>query len=465
MNCKRNYDILSGVNGCNRMFSKILKRVSLSVVFGLLAVSLLFAQQGPGYKKFKDGETARQQKNYSEAIERYKEAISLEKSNFRYYYRKGECEMKLNPPNYDAAISSFNEAIKVNPGFTSGYVLIAQVYIKKKDFNSAITNLNTAYDKEQDQAKKIKYKLFTIKLLQKIDKPQDALKEVQALKGIASDDLRVMSAEGDVYGKLGQWEQAADAYNRALEKAKASGAAQKELSKYKFGAGLAYFKLNKTDKYDAILKDLQSYDPATANKLKRAAKGASSSKFLRMATAYLKAEDYDEALSWVNKAIEQNDNPALSNKVAGIIYLQKGQTSQAITHFSKAAAEEKDPKKLSKIHQDMIKLQLRNSDYSGALSTSTKILQTSPNDSKIHFMKAQCEYKLGQYANCIASLETALKGMPDNTAPDKKALYYFVMGRAAKKSGNNDKAKEAFAKASFGAFKAAAQAEAQGLTK
>jgi len=448
------------------MWHKVMKRLTLSVAFMLLAGCLLFAQNGPGFAKYKEGEASRRQKRYAEAIEKYKEAIAIEKSNFKYFYRKGECEMKMTPPNYDASIASFNEAIKVNPGFTSGYVLIAQVYIKKKDYNSAITNLNTAYEKEQDQSKKIKYKLFTIKLLQKLDRPQDALKEVQALKSLASDDLRVMSAEGDVYGKLGQWDQAADAYNRALEKAKAGGASNKELSKYKFGAGLAYYKQNKMDKYSAILKDLESVDAAMANKLKRAAKGASSSKFLRMATAYLKAEEFDEALTWVNKAIEQNDNPALSNKVAGIIYLQKGQTSQAITHFSKAAAEEKDPKKLSKIHQDMIKLQLRNSDYQGALNTAQKILSGGgAQDPKILFMKAQSEYKIGKYAECIATLESVLKAMPENTPKDKQALYYFVMGRAAKKAGNNDKAKEAFTKAAFGPFKAAAQAEAQGLAK
>ncbi|MCS6905843.1 MAG: tetratricopeptide repeat protein [Bacteroidia bacterium] len=426
---------------------------------------MVFAQKGPGYQKYNQARQKQREKKYEEAIKLYDEAISLEKTQYKYYLGKGLCLSKLDPPKLDEAIQAYTECLKVNPGYSKAYVYIAQIYIKKNDIDKAIENYNLAYEKEQDLSQKIAYKIQAINLLSKLEKHDQAMKELQTLKNIAGDDLRVMALEGSVYGANNQWEQSLDAYQKAVKKATAVPMTPAEIAKYKVGEGLAYYRLGKMKEYETILAELKTTSPKHYRLLQKQAKGAGATKQIRLAMAYFKAEEYDEALKYINQAIEKKENLNTSYYIAGMILSKQGKTTQAVTQFTQAAQEEKDPKKLSKIYNTLIRLQFQGNMYNEAINTANNILSKNPNDYSVIFLKGLAEYKAGKYAEALSSYDKALGALGEKGRADLKAKYNFCIGLAAKKAGSKDKAIAAFKNAkTAGAFKVAADEELKMLT-
>lgn len=270
----------------------------------VIPTSGVYAQKGPGYKKYREAMAAQKAKRYDDAVKYYDEAINLEKTQYKYYFGKGYCLTKLKEPKYQEAIQAFTEALKVNPGLSSAYVYIAQIYVKQKEIDKALENYNLAYEKEQDLSKKIVYKITAIKLLSKQEKHEKAMSELQTLKGIAPDDLRVFQLEGDVYGNLGQWDQALEAYQKAVKKATAIPMTPSEIARFKFGEGLAFCRLGKNSDYERIVGELKSSSSIWAKRLQSACKGGST-KLIRLALAYLKVDEYEEALKYIENAIEK----------------------------------------------------------------------------------------------------------------------------------------------------------------
>lgn len=446
------------------------KKIFIPFTFMLLmlfAGQQAWAQGGAGASKYREAETARKAKNMKEAIDLYDQAIKLEPINAKYWFRKGQTHLAMkDDANIDQAIKSFEKAVEFNPGLTSGYVMLYKIYASRKDANNAIRYLKLAYEKETDQSKKVKYKVLTAKYYLTQDKANDALRELQDAKALSPNDLQVLATEGDVQGALGNWSQALDSYNKALSIATPVMKEGMQLAKYKIGVGLANYKLGKMAEYEKIYNELNS-SPATrkaATRLARLAKGNQSSLPLRLASSYMAISEFDEAKKYANQAIQQGTNLAMSYQILGYIHAKAGENSLAISAFSKAAGEEKDPAKLNKIYSTMVMLQFRNGDYQPALTTANKLLEKSPDNAKVLFLKAQSEYKLGRFNDCVATLDKVLSNPAVAKGSDvQKAKYYFLSGVAAKKSSKLDKAKDSFTKAQFGSFKAAAKSELQAL--
>ena len=387
------------------------KYLPLFLFLFIFATTINVFGQGLGKKDFLDGEAARKRKDWDAALKAYDAAIGKESNNYKYYARKGMV-LKQMKKSTDA-IAAFNESVKYNTNYTNGYVQIAMIYYADKKFDDAIKYFNMAYDKEGDAQKKIKYKIYTAKLFIKDGKPDKAVAEINTAKTLpgADNDPSLLVTEGEVNGAANRWQDALNAYQKALAKAQAAKLSSAQLGKYKFGVGLSYYKLDNQAEYKKIYDDLKSTNPTWAKRLQRAATGAqSTTKYLALSASYLKGGIYDEALKNVNKAIEANDNLALAHKMAAIIYQKTGQISQAITSYSKSAQEEKDPKKKNQTYSKLINLQFTNKDYNGALATAEKILSADPSrqDPSILHLKGQAQYFLGQYAQAVASCEQAV---------------------------------------------------------
>jgi tetratricopeptide (TPR) repeat protein len=441
------------------------RKMLFLLTFFCLVASITFAQKGPGYQKYSQARNKQKEKKYDEAIKLYDEAINLEKTQYKYYLGKGLCLSKLDPPKLDEAIQAYTESVKVNPGFSKAYVYIAQIYLKKNDIDKAIENYNLAYDKEQDVSQKIVYKIQAINLLTKSDKNDQAMKELQNLKNLAGDDLRVMALEGSIYGANNQWEQSLDAYQKAVKKAAAVPMTPAEIAKYKVGEGLAYYRLGKIKEYETILAELKTTSPKHHKLLLKQAKGGGATKQIRLAMTYLKADEYDEALKYINQAIEKKENLNTSYFIAGMILNKQGKTTQAITHFSQAAQEEKEPKKLDRINTILIRLQFQGNMFNEAITTANAILVKTPNNYNVLFLKGLAEYKAGKYAEAISTYDKALSNLGEKSNPSLKAKYNFCLGLAAKKAGSKDKALAAFKNAkTVSTFKVAADEEIKMLT-
>lgn len=427
--------------------------------FMLLLLPTMLLAQGPGFTAYKKGEQYRRQQNYEQALQQYEEAIRLEDNNYRYYARKALVEIKLK--KFDAAIRSFENATRVNPGWTSGFLYLAKLSMRSKDYASAVRYMNQAYDNERDQAKKLRYKLLTVKLLLKTEQPQRAMSELQKAKSLAPDDARVLGTEGDVQTELGNHQAAIASYQGALNRLPGDAPAKQKV-KYHIGLAVAHYKSGNKQKADQIAtENIKPVSTRAYRLYKYKTQGSGAAKYLALARGYMKANAFSEAMENVNKAIEAGDKNAISYKFQGLIYYKQGQMQQAIMAFTRSAEAEEDEKKKAKLYGMMVKLQFNSQLYREALQTADAYLQTDPNNAQILLYKAQSQYQLGQYQ---AAISTAEQGMSQVDGKPRQAVYQFVIGLAAKKAGNTERAAEAFKAAQMGPFKYAAREEARSLS-
>lgn len=205
------------------------------VLLFLLISNIALAQGGLGAGKYQEAQSAVQRRDFATAIKLYDEAIKAEPNNSKYWFKKGQAQMGLrDEKEYDNAINSFLKATEYNPSLTSAYVNIYKLYAKKKDANNAIKYLRLAFEKESDQQKKIQYKVLSAKFYLSQDKSQEALRELQDAKALSPNDVSVLYTEGDINGKMGNWTQALDSYNKALEVvSKIPGLRADKIAKYK----------------------------------------------------------------------------------------------------------------------------------------------------------------------------------------------------------------------------------------
>ncbi len=424
----------------------------------LLAPAALMAQGGPGTKKSQEGRSLMAQKNYNGALAAFQEAVRLEPNNARYYYYKGNCEEKLK--KMGDALASYKKATELKKDYSQAYLKLANLSMKSKDYNGAISALNSAYANEQDNGRKVTYKVTVVKLLLKQNRPQDAMNELNVIKPLApADDIRITNTEGDVYAAMNNWPKAIDSYKKAVEKSKEMVPAQ--AAKYNYNLGFAYFRSNDAVKAQETWKAVENTRYAKKVKSLTALSGARFQ--IAVASGYLKANVLDDALDYANKAVQAEPTNSSAYRVLATVQMKKGQNALAIANLNKAADNEKDEVKKSKLHAQMIRLQFTSNDYNGALSTANKILAKTPNNMTILGLKAQAEYQLGQFANSIKSTDAALGAVPKGDLV-KSAPYWFTQGLAAKKAGDVERAKKAFQSASVGIFKAAAKIESDKLS-
>ncbi|MDW8235996.1 MAG: tetratricopeptide repeat protein [Bacteroidia bacterium] len=415
-------------------------------------IYVLWGQQGNS--AFKQAEGHRKKKEYQAALEKYNEAIQLEPNNAMYHFRKGEVLGHLK--KYQEAIASYQKALELNPGLTAAYARMAGVYMKQKDYNAAISAYNQAYAKEQDVAKRIKFKLSAVRVLNNQGRSQEALSELSAMKAQipqSNDELDVIYAEGETYLALGQSQQAIASFQKAYDKVK--NLPPDQSAKYVFGLALAHHRAGNTKEYETYARQIEN--TPYGRRLKAAIARSGASYNLRLAMAYFKAGALDEAMEYINEAIKTKDRLSQVYQVQAAILTRKGRTADAAQSFLQAVANEPDEKKHAALYTKAIKLQFNAGDYAGAERTASRILEKTPNDINAMLLRAQALYLLNRYAEVIPVLEKAIPLMGQDQLRSSQA--YFLMGLAARKAGQNDKAREAFEKVTHSSFKAAAKVE------
>lgn len=412
----------------------------------------LLAQSGRA--AYQEAEQYRKNKQYDLALQKYDEAIRLEPTKAVYHVRKGDVLSQLK--RNQEAIQAYQKALELNPGLSAVYVRIAKIYLKDKNYPAAVDVLNQAYAKETDVSKRLAYKLLVVRLLNAQGRAQEAASEVQALKTQipqAAEDPRVLYAEGETQLTLNNPQAAIAAFQRAYDKTRDLPIAQS--AKYTYGLALAHYKAGNTAEYERYAKQLENHPYGRRLKATIARSGAVYN--LRIAQAYLKVGALDEALEYVNEAAKTKDHLHMVYRMQGIIYFKKGRTAEAAQSFLQAAANENDEKKRSLLYSQALKLQYNAGDYAGVINTADRILEKSPNDVNTLLLKSQALYLLSRYGEAISTLERVVPLLGTDAAKISQA--YFLMGLAARKAGQADKAREAFGKVIYPVFKAAAKVE------
>jgi len=428
-------------------------KASLWLLCGLTSFMVSLQAQS-GAAAFREGEQYRKNKQYELALQKYEEAIRIEPTKYQYYVRKGDVLVQMKRLN--EAIEAYRKALELNPGADVVYARLARSYINQKNYSAAIDILNQAYNKVQDVNARLKYKLLAIRLMNVQGQSSQALSEISALKAAipqAANDPKVLYAEGETQLALGNTSAAIAAFQAAYDRTRDLPKAQN--AKFTYGLALAHYKAGNTQEYERYAKQIE--DTPYGRRLKAAVAKSGANYALRLAQAYYKAGALDEALEYVREAEKTKDRLNLVYRMQGMILYRKGRTAEAAQSLLQAAANETEEKSRMKIYSTALKMQYMSSDYASLISTADKILEKNPNDISTLQYKAQALYMTGRYGEAIATLERLIPLL--GTDAIKTSQAYFLMGLAARKSGNTEKAREAFAKVTFPTFKAAAKVE------
>lgn len=433
----------------------------LLMVTGFGSPLFVLAQPAnPGRSAFQEAENLMRANNLEGAIAKYEEAIRAEPQNYKYYFQKGKAEMKAK--RNDAAKASFKSTVQYKPDFTPAYSLLAKLYRNDKDYENAIFYYGEAARNEKDPKRKVQYKLLLVNLLIKTEKVYDAEAEIRKAKELDPSNPDILYYEGEIASLKGNWPQAKMSYEEALATPAVQAMPAASKAKYYYGLGVALNNLGDSEgaKKAWAKANFGPYKPMIQQQLQK----SNPSYFYKIAVSYYLNNEYADAQRNLDKALEiqREFSPAyvLKAKMAN----KQGRSGEAIQLYKQAISIESDPKKQAPLYVQVANLQLNNGDAYGALQSLDRAIAIGGSNPNLIFLKARAEYESGRYNECISTVEDLLTRNA-NADPKTKAKYNFILGLAAKKLGDKDRATKAFKAALYGPYKPAAKEEIERIAK
>jgi len=388
-----------------------------------------------------------QQKDLQGALADITKAAQLAPKNSQVLVFKGQVELALDKKA--EAKSSLTQALEANPGEVKAYVMLAQLAMKTGNASEATQWLQKGHDAVTDVNMKFNFKVYLAKVYNMQQQYQQALTWLQQADAIKPDDPQVVMTRLQVLEKMEKWPEAVQNGQAAAQKMAPN---QQAVDYALYYLSYAQFKAGDAVAANASVDKIQTVNVKNAAKARMAMSGSKVQIFYAM--PYIQVGDWNEAKKYLDKAIEIGDEPGQANMYMGMMYMQQGDKSQAAQYLKKASEVEKDPAKLGQIQNALINLQFQNKDYDGVIKTASALLAKNPaNAQSLLFMKAKSEYQVNRFGDAVSTLQQAVKMTAD---PKQKDMYYFLMGLAAKRNGNNDIAKSAFAEIKNNPFKAVA---------
>ena len=146
-----------------------------------------------------------------EAIELAQGFIEAEESGV-HYARLAKVYASID--RVDEAITIYQKAVEINPGDRNVYQELAQLYIRKEDFESAEKMYQYAIQYTGEEWERQNLERQLLELYRRQGKLEDMLEQAES-EGTLTFGMQRERAQG--YARQGEWEQAAAAYKKAMD--------------------------------------------------------------------------------------------------------------------------------------------------------------------------------------------------------------------------------------------------------
>ncbi|MBY0404785.1 MAG: tetratricopeptide repeat protein [Cyanobacteria bacterium] len=340
---------------------------------------------------------------YKYAIQNYDKAVTLNPAKTDLYLNLGDLYLKTQQT--DQAIGSYQQYLKTDPGNTDVHQSLAAAFLEKKEYRSALEELNTVEPKITDPDQRF-----------------------QVAKQIAY-----------AYQMSGNFDQAIPRYESLLKDPRGTQETQ-----LKINLAIAYHQKDRLEEAAVLYKELYDQDP----KKNQAFGNDLANVYSTLGDRAYQAQKYEMALTHYTQgepyAGKDNVRPLLG--IANT-YLAQNLTAQALQGYQKVL--DKDPSNVfAKLYESkIIALQpviLGNSNtgaFNNALTNLQKLVDAHQENVEVQVVAAEVYARLQRYPEAIGAYEKLVKLQPNNEH------LYIALGNLWEHSGSVDKAIQAYQQA------------------
>jgi tetratricopeptide (TPR) repeat protein len=401
------------------------------------------------------GYTYEQKKQYKNAIESYRKAISLDKDNLDAI--RGLAENLMNDGQTDAALEQYKVIAEANPEDAQTYLRIAEIYRKTGKYDQALDSLKKAQGMLEDSVE-VPYNIAAVYqaqgrydeaievlvgLVKKTEKP-DGATYTQAEKNnrsvflerlgtvyrdnnnsqAAIDTFRKMLAMGDDNAERG-YQQIIDTYREGKQWQQATDAAREAVQKLPKDRDMKMV-------YASQLADLGQADSAIAQ-VKALLKGTPDDRqvYINLAQMYARLKrwtDADEALTKADGLSNKPEDKEYINFLRASNLERQKKYDQAEDLFRKVLAN--DPQNAVTLNYLGYMLADRNMKLDEALTLIKKAIELEPASGAYLDSLGWAYFRMGKYDLAEESLLKASQKIgTDPTVQDHLGDLYQKTGR------------------------------------
>jgi tetratricopeptide (TPR) repeat protein/tRNA A-37 threonylcarbamoyl transferase component Bud32 len=326
----------------------------------------------------------RGKQKYQAALSNFSQAIKLNPGFAKAYKDRGNVYLKLK--NYQSAIADYDQAIKLNPSFAAAYNNRGNVYLKLKNYQAAITDYNQTIKLAPSFAGAYNNRGITYAELKNY---QAAIADYDQAIILNPSDADTYRNRGDVYAELKNYQAAianfsqADKLNSNPNDAKAY-----------YAQGLA------EENYQAAISNFSQ-----AIKLDPLFPGAYNDRGI----VYVKLKNYQAAIADFSQVIKLNPSFAGAYNNRGITYAKLKNHQAAIADFSQAI---KLNPSFAKAYMNRGIAYADSKDYQAAIADFSQVIKLNPSFAEAYIQRGIAYADSKDYQAAIADFSQVIKLNP-----------------------------------------------------
>ena len=363
-----------------------------------------------------------QAQQYDRAITSYDEALNLNPNHPWIYNNRGLAYSDLQ--QYDLALADFERAIELNPQSANPYNNRGNIYYQLKQYQKALDSYHQAITIEPSAIEAYNNRGLVYQDLGQYNK---ALANYDRAIALAPQDTDSHTNRGNTYRLLEQYDRALAEQKRAIELDPQYALAYNNRA-------LVYYDL---EQYDSALadferaiaiepqspliysnrggtyKELKQYDLALADFNKALELDPNyTDAYYNRAGVYLELQQYDLALVDLNKAVELNPESDRAYYTRGNVYVQLQKYEEAIADYTQSIAL--DPE-FPDVYFNRAILYYGLQQYDNSVADLTKAIALDPNSTDAYYNHGTAYNSIEQYDKGISDLSKAISLNPEYT--------------------------------------------------